>query len=271
MRPERGTAEILIMLAISLILFLITSQSERWQIFSMLLSDVLHSQQSHLGLQNRSLDKLASLKPHSLQGTICLEETANHGRIHQRGYLCYQNVPSNKAKLLIHFEHLFKSTFACPPHTQPTTANQSFNIRSRFTCQAKQRELDTTSVFKGNFIAAIESRFKPSAEQATLITSGSIFLESLIVPKKTLLISLGDIFINQIRGESVEASSINIIAPLGRITIRQASSNITLSILSSSEDIPKSAAKRIWEPPEGLPMFRLLLYGLFTQSLQVSH
>ncbi len=270
MRPERGTAEIMIMLAISLILFLITSQSERWQIFSMLLSDVLHSQQSRLGLQNRSLDKLASVRAHSLKGTLCLEETANHARIHQLGYLCYQNIPSNKAKLLIHFEHLFKSTLPCPLHNQPTTANLSFKIRSRFTCQAKQHELDTTSMFKGNFIAAVESRFKPSAEQATLITSGSIFIESLVVPKNMRLISLGDIFINQIRGESDEASSINIIAPLGRITIRQASSNITLSIFSINEDIPRSVTKRIWEPPEGLPMFRLLLYGLFTQSLQVN-
>lgn len=270
MRPERGTAEIMIMLAISLILFLITSQLGRWQIFSMLLSDMLHSQQSRLGLQNRSINKLASIKPQSLKGTLCLKETADHGRIHQLGYLCYQNIPSHKAKLLIHFEHLFKSALACPLHNQPTPANLSFNIRSRFTCQAKQGELDTTSVFKGNYIAAIESRFKQSAEKAILMTSGSIFLESLIVPRNTLLITLGDIFINQIRGESVEASSINIIAPLGRITIKQASSNITLSTLSMSEDIPRSVAKRIWEPPEGLPMFRLLLYGLFIQSLQVN-
>ena len=85
MRPERGTAEIMIMLATSLILFLITSQLGRWQIFSMLLSDMLHSQQSRLGLQNRSINKLASITPQSLKGTLCLKETADHGRIHQLG------------------------------------------------------------------------------------------------------------------------------------------------------------------------------------------
>jgi hypothetical protein len=271
MKAERGTAEILILLSISLILFVIASQSERWQLLSQLLSDTLHARQGLLDLKNKSLSELDFIKATDTRETRCRYDTITRGRVNHRSYLCYQSALSHKPNRLIDYQDLLSSSIPCPLQNEPPTSSISFTARSRFGCQITQGELETKSAYKGDFIAQIETRFMPSSELSHLAVSGSMYFEKLVINKNVLLISLGDILINQLHSKVGEMSILTIIAPLGKVTIKQASADITIALMSKSEEIPNSLIRKPWQTPEQISTLSLLPYGFFTESLIASH
>jgi hypothetical protein len=271
MKAERGTAEILILMSISLILYVIANQSERWQLLSQLLSDTLHAHQGLLDLQNKSLSELDLIKATDTRETRCHHHALIRGRVKHRNYLCYQSAPSNKPNRLIDYQDIFTSSLSCPLQNEPPISNISFTARSRFGCRVTKGELETKSAYKGDFIAPIETRFKPSSELSHLAVSGSIYFEKLILSKNVLLISLGDILINQLHNEVRETSALTVIAPLGKVTIKQASTGITIALMSKSEDIPNSLARKPWQTADQISTLTLLPYGFFAESLLVPH